>query len=557
MYILVFTCLLKVATASVVINTDSGPVRGVTSLVEDVEAYLGIPYAEPPIGELRFSKPVPKKKWLDVYNATNLPPPCAQISLVEPYYFMPNVTNMSEDCLYLNVWAPKSKSTYGLRPVIVFIHPGGFLTGSSNLKAHDGSHLANRGDLVVVTINYRLGPFGFFLAYAEEADGNMGIYDQLMAINWVRKNAKFFNGDPENIVLMGSSAGAMAISTFILSPLSKDLFKRAIILGGTMLHPFFTDDNARLFKNSKIVASLAGCSNETVTLESDPSSVVKCLKASSVEDLLITQRVLSLVNPLTLFPKIKSEFLPKNPIDLVREGNFRKDIDILFGVAENEGTLFLLIGGPDYLGPYGKKVKVVKKSRALTLSKVATYISGQTDPSRIIDYYMSHIKNRTTSGYLKMVSNILGDFSSFCSTVHYADHVSLKGNSVYFYKFGFRAASTPMAEWVGTTHIDDLQYIFGSPYHDNFTDEELALSHRMIDRWSAFARTGNPNIPGHLPWLRYSYHTPVYLNIGQDEESIRLKPNDRCEFWRKRFKLDIDAQLVRFLRNSGMNITST
>jgi len=109
-----------------------------------------------------------------------------------------------------------------------------------------------------------------------------------------------------------------------------------------------------------------------------------------------------------------------------------------------------------------------------------------------------------------------------------------------------------MAEWVGATHMDELQYVFGNPFHENFTSEETEFSNRLMDRWSAFARTGNPNIPGHLPWLKYNYHNRWYLNFGQEEESIRMDPLRRCEIWREEFHAQIDIPLIRFLKNSSI-----
>lgn len=489
MFIVFFVCFLKAVFAGVIINSNSGPLQGIPSLEKDVEAYLGVPFAEPPLGELRFAKPVPKKKWTDVYPASTLPPACAQFA-VQPDYFMPDTTKSSEDCLYLNVWAPKSKPTRGLRPVIIYIHPGAFVSGSSNIKAHDGSHLASHGDLVVVTINYRLGAFGYYFANIEEADGNMAVHDQLMALKWVKENARHFYGNPENIILMGSSAGAYAVSGFMLSPLSQNLFNRAIILSGSMVHPFMLDDNARLSRNSQRFASLVGCSNATTTLETDPQSVVKCLKGKPTADLVKAEKTQSFTNPLALFPRMKTEFLPKNSIDLIHEGKFRKDVDVLIGITQDEGALFLLVGASDYVGPYGKSGKVVKKHRAHALSRAALMLSGEPDPSSIANYYMKGVKNRTTTGYLKMVANMLGDYITSCNTVFFADLVSLKGNNVHFYKFGFRSPTAPTAEWVGTTHLDEVQYVFGNSYHANFTEEDIKMSHHIIQRWAAFARTG-------------------------------------------------------------------
>nr|UFQ90039.1 acetylcholinesterase 8 [Pardosa pseudoannulata] len=555
MYIFIFTIyLMRIASSELIVQTRSGPIRSVPSSVDDVEAFLGIPYAEPPVRELRFAKPIPKRPWKEVYNASSLPPPCPQYSL-GPYYFMPDITNMTEDCLYLNIWVPKAETTDRLRPVMIYIHHGGCSSGSSNFPQHDGSQLVSRGNVIFATMNYRLGIFGFFLGYTEEANGSMGMYDQLMAINWVKDNAERFGGDPENIILMGVSAGGWSVSAHMISPLSKNLFKKAIIHSGSIVHPMFIADNEKLFQNSEMVASFVGCTNESLTLGKDPRSVVKCLKEKPIEDLIAAEKALLKRSFFNFFPRVNDEFLPKESIALLREGKFRKDIDVMIGIDKDEGGLFMLLAVPEYFGRYGSNDVSLRKGSATALMQTASLALTGSYNSELVDFYMSRVKSRTPEGYAQMISNILGDHIITCSTVFFAEILSFKGNNVYFYKFEFRSPSTPAAKWLGVMHLDELQYVFGVPFHDNFTTEEKELSNLLIDRWTTFAKKGNPNIPGHIPWLRYSYHQPLYLSFGQEEESIRIKPTDRCEFWRKAFKSDFDPDVIRFLRNSGMNIT--
>nr|UFQ90038.1 acetylcholinesterase 7 [Pardosa pseudoannulata] len=548
---LISSFVFNIASSETVIETSTGPIRSTTTLSGDVEAFLGIPYAEPPLGERRFARPVPKNPWEKVFDAFSLPPPCTQIPYGDHYY-LPNITNMSEDCLYLNIWKPKGESSRGLRSVLVFIHPGAFITGATNMKMFDGSRFAEFGDVIIVTINYRLGSFGYFLAYTEEADGNMGMYDQVLALKWVKKNAKNFGGDPENIVLWGVSAGAYSVAAHILSPMSKELFKNAIIESGSIVHPYFLDNNNRLFHNSESLAHIVGCTNETHTLKSDPNSVVKCLKTKPKGDVLEAELRILKSRPFTFFPRVNDEFLPKDTVALLREGKFKSDVKVLIGVEKDEGGLFLSTGMPEYFGSYGKdSVDNFSKRRAVTIVQSFSMLAGESGVSDVIDFYAKNVKNRTSVGYLKMVAEYVGDYIITCNTVFFADFLSLKGNTVYFYKFGFRSPSTPVAEWMGTTHLDEMQYIFGNPVFANFTAAEEELNHRLMRRWSTFANTGNPNIPGHVPWLRYSFHNPLYLAFGQEEESIRLKPINRCEAWRKNFNAVIDTDLIRFLRNSA------
>lgn len=491
MYVLVI--IFGIASADIIINTNSGPIQGTASLAEDVDAFLGIPYAEPPVNELRFAKTVPKKNWTEVHSATQLPPPCPQYDLEIQYYFMPDISNMSEDCLYLNIWVPKLNNTgdSDLKPVVIFIHPGAFMTGSSNLPAHDGSRLASRGDVIVVTMNYRLGSFGFLMANIEEANGNMGMYDQIMAIKWVKDNIKYFGGDPDNIVLMGSSAGAISIAAHMISPLSKHLFKRAILQSGSIIHPLLSDDNAGLFENSKLLARLVGCTNESTTLENDPQSVVKCLKQKPKEAFIEAEKTIYKTYPAVFYPRANDDFLPKSSVELFREGRYRNDMSVMMGFTEEEGTLLLMAAAPEFFGNYGRNYEHnMNKYRALSFGRSLLMAFRQSNISEIINPYMKQVKNRTPMGYVKMVANIAGDFTIACGTVFLADFLAVKGNPVYFYKFSARPASTPLEEWMGTTHLDELQYIFGNPYHENFTEEEIERSECLMDHWSAFARTG-------------------------------------------------------------------
>ncbi|GIY83410.1 acetylcholinesterase-1 [Caerostris darwini] len=201
--------VIGIVVADRVVMTNNGPVQGVTVSSEDamdIEAFLGIPYAEPPIGRLRFLKPIPKTPWMGVFDASTLPPTCIQ-NVTFHYYYEPNVDNMTEDCLHLNLWVPYSKNSTQLKPIIIFIHGGALNVGSSNMKVYDGTNLAQFGDVIVASMNYRVGVMGFFTAFIDDANGNMGIYDQILAMNWIKDNARSFGGDPNHIVLMGESAG--------------------------------------------------------------------------------------------------------------------------------------------------------------------------------------------------------------------------------------------------------------------------------------------------------------------------------------------------------------
>lgn len=223
----------SIGAAIPIVNAKCGPISGrrIELLGKGVNVFLGIPYAQPPIGDLRLRKPVPKQNWSATLNATRRPHQCRQNPQEWPA-FPGKSTNCSEDCLYLNLWAPADGIPGELRPVMVWIHGGDFILGSSSWDYYDGSMLSAYGEVVVVSMNYRLGRLGFLNAGTEEAPGNQGLYDQKLALQWVKDNALYFGGNASAVTLFGQDAGAASIAMHMMSPLSSGLFNRAILQSG-------------------------------------------------------------------------------------------------------------------------------------------------------------------------------------------------------------------------------------------------------------------------------------------------------------------------------------
>ncbi|GFY39338.1 acetylcholinesterase-1 [Trichonephila inaurata madagascariensis] len=519
-----------------IIETTNGLIQGVKVASGDleVEAFLSIPYAEPPVGDMRFQKPVPKTSWAGVYDATKLPPSCFQ-NATGNFYWEPNVENMTEDCLYLNIWVPYSSKSNKLKPIVFYIHGGAFNVGSGNQKLFDGAKLAQFGDIIVANLNYRLGPFGLFSAFIEEANGNMAIYDQILALKWLWNNAKSFGGDPDHIVLQGESAGAMCISNHLVSSMSKGMIKRAILQSGSATIPLILDNNAKLYADSQTFSSKVGCANESFTLKDNPKAIVQCLKSLPPEVLAAGEGFLKRTNPLTFIPRVGDEYLPRPFTHQLKDGNF-KDVEMLMGVNKLEGAFFVSISAPQYFGTYGNGgVRVSKAFAHQTMSLMFTFL-GQRSPRKIADFYIKPIKNGNSEKYVHAVSLGLGDCLIDCGVIFHAEYYSLR-NPVYFYVLDRRPSSTPVAEWMKTSHYDELQYVFGNPLFANFTPEEERFSQRVMARWVAFIKTGNPNIPDEINWPVFTRDAPKYL-VLKDKEEVVLKRHDdnRCEFWRERFQ---------------------
>ncbi|KFM71865.1 Cholinesterase, partial [Stegodyphus mimosarum] len=480
---------ISTAFSDRVVMTNSGPVQGITvSLEPEIEAFLGIPYAEPPVGRMRFMKPVPKRSWLGVYDASKLAPTCIQNASTQ-YYYMPNIENMTEDCLYLNMWVPYSKNRTNLKPIIFFIHGGAFNLGSSNMRVYDGTRMASRGDVIVVTINYRVGVMGFFSAFTEEVEGNMGAYDQVLALNWVYNNAEAFGGNPHHIVLIGESAGAMSVSGHLVANLTRHLFKRVILQSGAGIQPMSLDEDGRLYKLSQRLATMVGCADKNITLRTDPRLIVSCLRRLPARVLSAAEGILMKIHPITFLPRIGVPDMPKGIVYNLLEGNF-KDTEMLIGINKNEGTFFLTAAAPDYFGVYGKdNIKTVSRRMAYQITRFIYKNTEQTDEGKIADFYVNSVKNGTSDAYTQAMSDSLGDYLITCGSVFNAEIHSLR-NPVYFYVFSHRSSSSPLAEWMGCTHFDEMEYVFGNPLHGNFTPEEEQLSERLMDRWLTFAKTG-------------------------------------------------------------------
>ncbi|GIX73517.1 acetylcholinesterase-1 [Caerostris extrusa] len=217
--ICLFTIVSKIACNPTFVETTSGPIQGFISELNNkaVKAFLGIPFAQPPVGDLRFKKPKPVQPWTDTLQATEMPPACIQYTEC-PFPWYDDMPGKREDCLYLNIYTPII-ATKGIKlPVMFWIHGGGFTVGSSRLDLYDPRALVQEGDVIVVTFNYRVDCLAFWTSNTEDAPGNVGVYDMVMALQWVNDNIEYFGGDKERITVFGESAGSIAISLFCVSP---------------------------------------------------------------------------------------------------------------------------------------------------------------------------------------------------------------------------------------------------------------------------------------------------------------------------------------------------
>lgn len=342
-----------------VVETTSGLVRGYSKTVlgREVHAFTGVPFAKPPIEQLRFRRPVPIDPWHGILDATKLPNSCYQ----ERYEYFPGFegeemwnpnTNISEDCLYLNIWVPqhlrirhhvdKPQRERPKVPVLIWIYGGGYMSGTSTLNIYDGDIVAATNDVIVASMQYRVGSFGFlylnkyFGHGSEEAPGNMGLWDQALAIRWIKDNAAAFGGDPDLITLFGESAGGGSVSIHLLSPVTKGLAKRGILQSGTMNAPWSYMTGERAQQIGEVLVQ--DCECNVSLLASRPQEVMDCMRAVDAKTISLQQwNSYSGILGFPSTPTIDGVFLTKHPMDMLREGDY-EDMEILLGSNHDEGT---------------------------------------------------------------------------------------------------------------------------------------------------------------------------------------------------------------------------
>ncbi|GBM49435.1 Acetylcholinesterase-1 [Araneus ventricosus] len=517
------------------VGTHSGPVQGfLRDLNEDpVEVFLGIPFAEPPVGNLRFQKPKPVKPWTETLEATEMAPACIQYTPY-PFPWADNLPGQSEDCLYLNIYAPTEAKNGSDLAVLFWIFGGGFTFGSNRMDSYDASALAVQGNVIVVTINYRLGVFGFVTSNTEDAPGNVGMHDIVMALQWVNNNIESFGGDKKRITLFGESAGSIAISLLCTSPLTKGLFSKAILQSGTgiLLKSNQLEPNLAL---SQRLAEAVGCATEDKTIENDSESVVDCLRSKNATHLA---RVLWSFNPTSarsFFPQYGDDLLPNNFLDEIRKGNFQ-NVPLLIGNTRDEGSFQITTKQPELFGFFGQRNPIINKTHAENMIRGIFHSSD--NPEKYVKHYLGNIPDDDYDAIKRQIYIASGDSSLLCETVYFAESYSERSNDVYFYFFTHRPSNTPWSPWMGVAHAEEVQFVFGRPVRKPYLYEhaEVELSKKMINVWTNFAKNGIPS--DSFKWPKYSRenHTFVHIDTNFKGDNFGTGPHlENCNIMRDHF----------------------
>ncbi|KAK1785168.1 hypothetical protein P4O66_018582, partial [Electrophorus voltai] len=522
-----------------VVSTSNGKVRGVRLPVPgsdgSVVAFLGIPYARPPVGVLRFSRPEPAVEWGSIRNTTSFSNSCLQyVDATFPGFagaemWNPN-TRLSEDCLYLNVWTPSrlQDPSQPLVPVMVWIYGGSFSTGTASLDVYDGRYLSQLEQVVVVSMNYRVGALGFLaLPGSEVVRGNAGLFDQRLALSWVTENIAAFGGDPSSVTLFGESAGAGSVGHHVLSSGSHGLFSRAVLQSGTPNAAWAAVEAAEAWNRSLTLAQLLGC-----PLGPSPDEGLACLQAADPEKIIALQfdvvrdpMIISVPFP----PTVDGDFLPDMPDVLIQSGHFLKT-NLLLGLNKNEGPYFLIYGARGFSIHHQSLI-----SREQFYQGVANSLpdfSEMAQEAAAFQYTdwtdeLSGQKNRDSLGWL------VGDRYFSCPLLDFARKYVEHGGNVRLYLFGHRSSSNSWPEWMGVMHGDEIEFVFGIPNNHSlgYTEQEVAISKKMMSHWANFAKTGDPSVDG-WAWPPFTVEQQEYVTLdGRPPQALRMLRAQQCKFW--------------------------
>jgi para-nitrobenzyl esterase len=455
--LLVALAISSVAAGQTEVNVTGGAIEGATT-EDGIRIFKGIPFAAPPIGDLRWKPPQPLQPWDGVRDAKEFGPSPEQPRIT----FLQSENQFSEDCLYLNVWTPAKNANEKL-PVMVWIYGGGFGGGSSADPLFEGSPLAHEG-VVVVSFNYRVGRFGF-LAHPElsrengGASGNYGLRDQIAALEWVRDNIAAFGGDPSNVTIFGQSAGGYSVSILAASPRANGLFHRAISQSGGALAPPKTADEFGQLTPTLSIAEREG-EEFLASLEAKDIAAARAMSAEEIRK----------GSGGSSWPNFDGDVMPQDIYKLYEAGRFN-DTPILVGTASNEGAIYMFFQSftPE---------KFVDEIRKL--------------PAEQVDAFLAAFPHETTEAATRSMQQLLGDVLFRWSTWAWARLQSQHGQGkAYLYYF-----DEPHDEAV---HGAELGYVFGRPpesglpFLKSVKLEDAELSRVIVQYWTNFAKTGDPN----------------------------------------------------------------
>ncbi|KAM5262849.1 pyrethroid hydrolase Ces2e-like [Ctenodactylus gundi] len=535
--------------ASPIRNTHTGRVRGslvpATGTYVWAQAYLGIPFAKPPVGPLRFAPPEAPEAWSDVRDGTSQPAICPQNDnlMYEDILKMLNMTmpamSMSEDCLYLNIYTPVYAYEGSNLPVMVWIHGGSFVEGMASM--YDGSTLAATENVVVVVIQYRLGVLGFFSTGDQHATGNWGYLDQVAALQWVKQNIAHFGGNPDRVTIFGESAGGICVSSHVLSPMSRGLFHGAIMESGVALVPGFISSPSEAI--SAMVANLSGCGH------GDSAALVTCLRNKTEEEMVAINKAVKSITAV-----VDGVFLPKHPQELLASADFQP-VPSIIGVNNDEygWTLPLLSGSPALPEEMNREImQTILQHMATQMMLPAAF------GDLLMEEYMGDSEDPQTLRV--QYHEMMGDITFVIPALQVAQF-QRSHSPVYFYEFqhppNFLKNTRP--PYVKADHTDEIHFVLGTYFWGNkvdFTKQEKLLSRKMMKYWANFARYGNPNGMV-LPYWPALGQQELYLKLNTTASVGHALKASRLKFWTETLPQKIKEQKKSEEKQTDLQLSGT
>ncbi|KAL5279184.1 hypothetical protein ACFFRR_003665 [Megaselia abdita] len=528
---------LALSEENIVIKTPLGSIEGVqskSSKGDTFYSFLGVPYAEPPTGEFRFREPQAKQPWGDkVLKATKDGKVCPQ-----PVIFFNN-SEMSEDCLFMNIHTRHIKDDKTLVPVLFYVHGGGYFFGSGHSVVIAGPDFFLNHDVVLVSINYRLGPLGFASTGSQLAPGNFGFKDMVMALKWVQENIKAFGGDPDSVTIFGHSAGGMSISHLMVSPMTKGLFHKAIAMSGSATTYFKTENQDW----TKKLAKDCECPIE------NEEEMMTCLKKQPWEKIISTYWAWETYPFGTLKWNYEIEkdfgqevFITDEINNLYEKGDFQK-VPFMTGIVPNEF---------DYVGlqflKYPEILQQINSEPEKHFPIIFDYPPRLFSNSKEVteDIRKVYLKNEEFSDKNFKEFGVLFSDAIISFAVNHLVNLVRKHGEIFVYEFEYKGIFTEATRNVGyevdcgVVHADDLQYLFSTNVAPRYTPEDK--EHKIVDMMTSiyvnFAASGNPNFNQTPLWTPSNSSDLAVFHIGENLRTSedQLIPEERYQVWEKLIK---------------------
>ncbi|XP_063634693.1 juvenile hormone esterase-like [Cydia splendana] len=533
--VVTLVCVSVSADDSPVVETPLGPVRGHslnTRGKRNISAFTSIPYAQPPVGELRFKAPVPVNEWSVTLDATKSSPACVQRN---PYVRQPEIVGQ-EDCLYLNIYTPYTSeelaNDHKLLPVMVFIHGGGWMCGDSSTAMYGPQHLLDR-DVLLVGINYRLGPLGFLSTQDPHCPGNNGLKDQQEALRFIQKVISSFGGDKDSVTIFGESAGGASTYFHMLSKSSRGLFHKAISESGVATVPWAEAPPGEPLRQAFRLAKFLECP------QTPSDAMLECLRTKDSYDIINTEFQFYTwdYEPMTPFKAVVEPDLPGAFLTVApRSSQDIASIPWMTGLNSAEGCL--------------KSVWITAnrtrfnefKSAFEAIAPVTFYYENSPFADIINKKVKEHyLDENDEEKYKQGLLDIYSDsYFAYPAVEAVEQFTHLTDSPVYLYELAYRANNSfsqifgdPLGDY-GVCHADELMHLFPIHFLSNeFSDEDIEMSELIVNLWTNFATTGNPNKPVNIPfkWSKASTAKKMeYLEISK-ESSMKKNLAWRSRFW--------------------------